>query len=1554
MITGLLTSLALASGIAAGVARVDITPDLPIRLSGYGSRRAEATRVAQHLFARALALRHERDPPVLVIAVDACGVPGSLTDAVAARLAQQCGLERERFTLAVTHSHTAPCVADYLPTLFGEDLPAEHRAHIEAYSHALIDRLVQAGAQALQSWQPVRLAVARGSVAFAANRRAKDGPVDRSLPLLAVLGERAQPVAILTTYACHGTTLGGEDNEVCGDWAGYAAETIEQDLAGSVALVTIGCAGDANPQPRTGLELARQHGRAIAAEVTRLLAGEMTAVTSAPQCRLERIELPFAALPTEAQWQERARRAGAVGHHARHQLERLARGEPLPTALPYRVQTWAFGDQLAMVFLAGEVVVDYARRLQWEFAPARLWITAYANDVPCYIPSRRILAEGGYEAEDAMVYYDRPARLAPPVEDLVVAAVRAQLPRAFASAEARRGQPAPRSPQESLQAIRTRADVRVELVAAEPLIESPVAIDWSLDQKLYVCEMRDYPTGMDLCGKPGGRIKVLRDTDGDGVYDHATVFLDDLPFPTGVTAWQRGVLVCAAPDILYAEDQDGDDRADRREVLFTGFATDNFQARVNSLSLGLDHHVYGATGLLSASVRGRGGAPIALSNRDFRMRPDALVIEPAAGLSQQGRARDDWGNWFGCDSGTPVWQFPLPEHYLARNPHFAAPDPRVAVAADDDPTELHPISAPLSRFNDPLSLGRVTSACGLEIYRDDLLGAAFTGNAFVCEPVHNLVHRLRLEPRGVTFAGLRADDEQQAEFLASTDNWFRPVQARAGPDGALYIVDMYRLVIEHPRWIPSEMLAHLDVRAGAGMGRLYRVVPLQGTPRHLANLSQLETPALAAALDHQSGTWRDRIHAELLARHDRAATSVLAELATTSRNPACRVQALCVLDGLGTLTPAQVRRALADASAGVRSQALRLAERWLDQPADLLGAASRSPAIPARRCASSSRSRSAPLPIRAPARCSRSSAARDLDDVWLRSAVLSSATHCASEILERVVAACGDAAAVGEWVAPLVSTAAATGTEPALAAMLATLLPRDAAPMPRWQLQALAGMGDALARRGLEAPQLLSGDARRRLDAALAAARGILTDAATDPEARVAALELLAHDPDLIEQDLPAILALLSPEHPPAVPSAALRVLAGRREAIVADLLLARLRTLAPALRAQAQDALLARPAWTLRLLAALESHALEPGELDAAHVERLLAHADPAIGPRASGLFAAPDTDRKQVARQLAAAATQDGDPVRGAQVFEKLCASCHELCGRGHAVGPDLRALSDKSKPALLLAILDPNAAVDNRYVSYLVETRDGRSLTGIVAAETANSITLVQGGGLATTLLRADLQSMASSPRSLMPDGLEQGTTAAELADVIAFVQSSPRPLGSSSAEDERLARDRFVAQGTNGFARALAYQDLFQQPSWLGRVPMYYCRQSDGHGKVTWETVRVPAVIDPSTTQRFRLAAATGFRSQPEGKFALRVNGQQCLEFNVVVDDAAWQSPDGRVRMIYQVLQNNSEDSTGVLEIEVAASLLTPGEPVVFEVGGSAAGSQRWFGVLAVER
>jgi putative membrane-bound dehydrogenase-like protein len=1397
-----------------GVARVDITPAYPVRLSGFGFRRAESEGVTQRVWAKALAI--DDGEPAVLITVDNLGIPAYLADEVAKRLGKKVGLKRERLAITATHTHTAPMLQGVAPTLFGQPIPKEHQAHINRYTRELTDRLEQVALDALADRRPARLSWGVGKVTFAVNRRTPGGPVDHDLPVLVVRDLRGKLRAVYVTYACHCVTL--SNNKVSGDWAGYAQELIQIDHPGAVALVSVGCGADANPRSGvTGdkVEVATRQGAEVAREVKRLLGGFLAPVTGKLTATRHTIELPLADPPTRQEWEKRARRKDAVGYHARVNLARLDRGEKLRTKITYPIETWSFGNSLAMVFLPGEVVVDYALRLKRQLDGSRLWINAYANDAPCYIPSERVLKEGGYEGGGAMVYYDLPGPFRPGLENKIVSEVRRQLEKTFPPRfdPKRTGGSLPLSPQQSSAAIKVHEGLEVELVAAEPLVTSPVAIAFGPDGKLWVCEMYDYPTGVDGKYRPGGRIKVLEDTDGDGRYDKATVFLDNIPFPTGVTVWRKGVLVCAAPDILYAEDTDGDGKADVVRKLFSGFGTDNYQARVNSLCYGLDGWVYGSCGLFGGTIRSfKGGPPVKLGDRDFRIKPDEGILEPATGRTQQGRVRDDWGNWFGCDNTTLCRHYPLPDHYLRRNPHFAPPPPGVVIMDDPDPNRLYPIRKDVQLFKLSGPPGYATAACGIGVYRDDLLGKQYQGNVFTCEPVNLVVHRLVLSPKGSTFSGKRAPEEQHSEFLASTDNWFRPVQVTTGPDGCLYVVDMYRFVIEHPRWIPKEDLAKVDVRAGSTMGRIYRIRPKGKAPRPLRRLDRLDTKSLVAALDSPNGCQRDLVHMMLLWRGDRAASKLLWH--TLWERPEAEVHDVWLTRELNGL------------------KGFKLVEEFYMHPGVGRNTIRACEGLPWTRSTDTEDSANDPDPqVRLQLALSlgywdrKQIAAQKLAqlamrpdaDAYLLAAVLSSIDkqnvgYVLRDILQ------GPKAPPATFLRQLLGVAVALEERDVLPRFLRESTRPRAGGYTSAQMTTLTSVLEILDRRHEALANLADDRTRARIAKMEIAARAVAVDDRAQLPARLAAVDLLGRLPKGRAEDVAALGKLLTPQGPPALQSAAVAALARIADDRVPNLLTAAWRGSTPALQSQLTDVLLSRGPWLHHLLHSIEKKQVPAAQLSPAHRQRLLTHKDAAVRTLAARLFqGATSADRRKVLDAYRDVASLAGSAARGQAVFTKTCAACHRLKDVGHAVGPDLATVTNRSPEFLLIAILDPNREVDPRYVEYVAVTQAGQTLTGVLAGETATSIMLRGQEGREETILRADLDELQSTGRSMMPEGLEKDITRQDMADLLAFLKEaglSPKQLPGNAPAVVRRAGGRLALLATN--AEIYGGEITFEQP------------------------------------------------------------------------------------------------------------------------------------------
>jgi len=423
-----------------GVAKVDVTPSHPVLLAGYGGRPGEHDGVDQRIWARALAIGDEN--PVVLVAVDNCGVPGHVRQQIVKALRPEYDLAGGRAVVANTHTHNAPTLTGFAPVVWGERATAEQVQRVERYTQWLTRKIIDVAAEALENRCPARLAWGQGRADFGGNRRVlagnkwtgfgfqADGPVDHSVPVMVARGRDGKPLAIWTNYACHCTTVGSR-NHIGGDWAGFCNEQLEERFSGAVALTTIGCGADVGPQPSGSLDLARQHGTALAEEVARLISLDLLTLSGEPTASQQEIRLPLQQPPSRERFEELAKGQGYHAYHARLMIEHLRQHGRLPKDVEYPMTCWKFDDDLAVVFLAGEVAVDYAVRLKSELDWRRLWLNGFSNDVPSYIPSKRLLAEGGYETDFSQVYYAQPSRYAPEIEDLIVSHVKEMAGEAF-------------------------------------------------------------------------------------------------------------------------------------------------------------------------------------------------------------------------------------------------------------------------------------------------------------------------------------------------------------------------------------------------------------------------------------------------------------------------------------------------------------------------------------------------------------------------------------------------------------------------------------------------------------------------------------------------------------------------------------------------------------------------------------------------------------------------------------------------------------------------------------------------------------------------------------------------------------------------------------------------------------------------------------------------------------------------------------------------------------------------------------------------------------------
>lgn len=962
----------------------------------------------------------------------------------------------------------------------------------------------------------------------------------------------------------------------------------------------------------------------------------------------------------------------------------------------------------------------------------------------------------------------------------------------------------PLEPRQALATFRLEHGFSLELVACEPDVVDPVDACFDEDGRMYVAEMRGYPYSAEprqQCpegiGRPdAGTIRLLEDTDGDGRMDKSTVFADEISWPTSVCCYDGGVFVIAPPHIYYLKDTSGDNVADVRQIVYSGFSRANVQALPNNLKWHLDNHIYVAGGRNGAELTHRGEKLFSLGRRDIRFDPRTERLEAVSGGLQFGHSMDDWGNRFVCSNSNHMLHVVFREEYLSRNAVLAVSGVVRSIAKEGgaapvfrrSPAEPWRVVRTRRRAADPkyanrlpktelVPIGFFTSATGVTIYRGGAYPAEFRGNAFIGDVGGNLVHRKNVRPDGASFIAERAD--RNTEFLTSTDNWFRPVNFVNAPDGTLYILDMYRETIEHPYSIPADIKAYLDLESGHDRGRIWRIVPpgfKRTVPPALGDASAAE---LVAQLESPNSWNRLAAQRLLWERQDKSAVPLLKKLAATSQSPLARLHALWCLDGLNSLPPRLLSRAMNDADAHVREHAVRLAEPFLPTSAELCQALARL-------------SRDGPYRVRFQVAFSigearaddalpvlAEMAARPDVDRDLRTALLSSVNKTADRLTVLLMndRKRFDRVRASGMLDELLLIVGAD-EQPAAAIRLLSAITSENKPAATQQA-VVEGVGRGLARRGSSISALMStkeidAGTRGHLQSLFAAAGRTAIDESASLSERKSAVALLAFaDFPTANRYLPR---LLSPLVSRELQLAAAGSLAEHRQAEVGATLLNNWRSYSPEVRREVVDALLGRTNRVPALLEAVGSGAVKPGEIERDKKELLLNHPNDAVRTTARKLFGGDVTpDRTKVVADYQKVLDLQADATRGRAVFLQKCAVCHKVGSEGSQVGPELASTQNKSPADLLLAILDPNREAQPNYTNYTLVTKEGKVVTGMIAAESAGSITLRRAEGKQDTVLRSNIDSLTSSGKSIMPEGLEKDLGPQQLADVIAFVKT-----------------------------------------------------------------------------------------------------------------------------------------------------------------------------------
>ncbi len=937
----------------------------------------------------------------------------------------------------------------------------------------------------------------------------------------------------------------------------------------------------------------------------------------------------------------------------------------------------------------------------------------------------------------------------------------------------------PFDPDQALTTLVIEDGFSIELFASEPLVQDPVAMAVNELGQMFVVEMPGYP--LDASGS--GRVKQLRDTDSDGYPDTATLFAEGLTLPNGVMPWKRGILVTDPPDVLYLEDIDGDGKSDVREVVLTGFALSNPQHNANTPIYGIDNWIYIANnGTISwtekyADPFGDTGGEIFFPSqpeavrlppngydRNIRFRPDTFELQMRSGNSQFGHTFDTWGNHFLNDNSHPHYYEALAAPYLEGNLNVAISEATGASLGHGEESRVFPITI------DPehqllTDRGVFTSACGITWYHGGLFPEPYDRDiTFTAEPVHNLVYVAKVETIGNGFKASRINEGR--EFLASTDGWFRPVNFSVGPDGAMYVVDYYRQIVEHPEWMDDAIVEEGDFHRGRTMGRIYRIAPDGAPPPSWMDaIAPMDTKELVDHLVHKNGWWRMTAQRLIVSEPDTVAIGILRQLLSVEEFAEGRLHILWALHGLGGLRTEDIQASLTDSHPGIRENAVRLAEIKANGSDiflnDLLLLAD-DPSLRVRYQVLKSLGM-IDISSQAILQAQEIILRKDMEDEWIQFAALLSMP---SDLLFTVAIGHPDHP---DFLEKLSSVMVRENKESSLFSRIARSYETD----QWWHVPVIRGMAltnvspsasestffmDWLWQTGDEQIasailNLLPDDAFTANDVEFA------LDLVQDSEASVARRARAARFLSNSSVDSDVLLSLFTQDAPLDVQLELVNGLQRVQGSDAAEYLLQQWERFTPRLR-HAALSVFNNSAGALLLVEALESGIVDPAELSWNHRVILMRDTEEPTRSRARALLQVIDEASAGSTTQL------DGNPESGAYIYATTCASCH---ARGF--GPDLATVRHWSESMLMSAVTQPSESISSGYELWQISTVQGDTLQGIVASETTSAIALLNEHN-EHTISRSDIASVKPLSISGMPEDLIPDSQS--LADLIAFLK------------------------------------------------------------------------------------------------------------------------------------------------------------------------------------
>lgn len=951
---------------------------------------------------------------------------------------------------------------------------------------------------------------------------------------------------------------------------------------------------------------------------------------------------------------------------------------------------------------------------------------------------------------------------------------------------------------------------KMELVASEPLIFDPVDMEFDEAGRAFVLEMPGYP----LRDKES-RLILLKDNNDDGIYDERKVFADQLQLASSFMPYKNGILVAAPPDLLYIKDTDGDEVADERQTIMSGFSAGNLQHNYNGLTYGLDNWIYAANG-------GNSGHPyfvedsslnLNLRGDDFRFRLEPAQLE-RVGESSGGfeLAFDQWGRMYETHNLEHVSQLVFDGRYLDGLP--SSPAHPLTIISDHEEnglSRIYPIGEQETRVNHPEQSGYFSGSCGITFYGGGAFPEGFNDNLFVADVVLNLIHLDILAPNGAIMKTSRS--REKVEFIASTDRSFRPVNLTAGPDGSLYLMDMYRAAIEHPEWIPDEMEVNMDLEAGKEKGRIYRIIPKGNWTKNPVQAISEDMTSRVKALENLNQWARTTAQRLLVESADETSIIPLEQMVAKSTKPLGRLHALWTLEGMGKLSNEILEKGLGDPVAGVRENALKIAEKRLNENSSLIDKViNLTEDVDAR--------------VRMQAALTLSMLNEDHQkayepqlhialekllvhpstDSWTALAIASAVKEQAATFSQQLLTQSNTTLTASQLqvLSTLVRLMGIEKQTDEIAQTLPLIAAQNTASGTQ-MIEAMAeGWGRGEAFNGILPDNLVSGlemiESRGEIALVRAAAKlrksiglGIssqMQELIADAHTAIANGELAVEERlemlrliglESFEKREATLYKMLDNRTPLALQKEALNQLGKANKKNIGEKLLDLWPGLGPEARKMAGNILLYKSQNHDLLLTALESGKINAGELNLDLERRrvLLFSRNEKVKQRAEALFSdAGVVKRKEAIENMRPALALKGDAAKGKLLFTSACSTCHQYGEEGQNVGPVLTEINRKSKESLLYEILDPNANVDTKYLNYSVRTKDGNILTGIIFNESDTELGLKMIGGNETVLNKKEIEEFTSLGISLMPEGLEAGMEPKDMADLLAFLQNGAK--------------------------------------------------------------------------------------------------------------------------------------------------------------------------------